>query len=71
MTQNKAPDKKTEVPGLYLTSEGFLINKDNESLKAYKTQRLKAKESKDLKKDIITLKNDMEEIKNILKGLVK
>lgn len=64
-------DLKTEVPGLYKTPEGFLINKDNDSLAAYKSQRSRYKQIRELKEDISTLKSDMEEIKSLLRGLVK
>jgi hypothetical protein len=64
-------DLKTEVPGLYKTPEGFLINKDNAALAAYKSKRNKFKEIKELKQDISALKEDMNEIKSLLRGLVK
>jgi predicted phage-related endonuclease len=64
-------DRKTEIPGLYKTSEGFLINKDSKGLAMYKANREKAKELVNLKDDIKTLKDDMKEIKELLKGLVK
>jgi hypothetical protein len=64
-------DAKTEIPGLYKTPEGFLINKDNDALKAYKMNRLKTKEMESLKDDVKSLKDDMQEIKELLKGLVK
>ena len=68
-------DKKTEIPGIYRTSEGFLINKDNKSLEAYKMMRSREKhkdeEITNIKEDISSLKNDMQEIKELLKGLVQ
>ena len=64
-------DTKTDVPGVYKTSEGFLINKDNASLSAYRAQRVKAKELDNLKEDVASLKEDINEIKELLKGLVK
>lgn len=64
-------DQKTDLPGVYRTTEGFLINKDNASLAAYKVRRQKDKELDNLKDDVSTLKNDLQEIKELLKGLVK
>lgn len=71
-------EEKTEVPGLYKVSEGILINKDNDALVAYKAVKAKNKKLKDLESQIFELKendkkiqNDLEEIKNLLKGLAK
>ena len=64
-------DRKTEIPGLYKTSEGFLINKDSNALAMYKANRNKAKDLDNLKDDVKTLKEDMQEIKELLRGLVK
>lgn len=71
-------EEKTEVPGLYKVSEGILINKDNDALVAYKAAKAKNKKLKDLESQIFELKendkkiqNDLEEIKNLLKGLAK
>lgn len=64
-------EKKTEVPGVYKVSEGVLINKDNEALRAYKLKKEKDRKVLKLEEDMSLLKNDLEEIKNLLKGLVK
>ena len=64
-------DTKTDVPGLYKTPSGAVISKDNESLKAYKLQKAKASQINSIKNDVDQLKNDMAEIKELLKGLVK
>lgn len=64
-------DKKTDIPGMYKTSEGFLINKDENALKAYKLNRAKVKEIESLKEDVTSLKDDLKEIKELLRGLVK
>jgi hypothetical protein len=64
-------DAKTDLPGVYRTSEGFLINKDNNALNAYKAKRQREKEMDTLKEDVSLLKNDLQEIKELLKGLVK
>ena len=63
--------EKTEVPGVFKEREGVLINKDNDALKAYKIQMQKAREAKILRDDVIELKKDMQEIKELLRGLVK
>ena len=64
-------EQKTDVPGIYKVSEGVLINKDNDALSAYKKQLQKARETSSLRQEVSDLKKDMEEIKNLLKGLVK
>ena len=64
-------DAKTDLPGIYKTPEGFLINKDNNALAAYKAKRQREKEMDTLKEDVSSLKNDLQEIKDLLKGLVK
>ena len=64
-------DAKTDLPGVYRTSEGFLINKDNNALAAYKAKRQREKELDVLKDDVSSLKDDLQEIKELLKGLVK
>lgn len=64
-------DSKTEIPGVYKTPEGFLINKDNNALAAYKTSRNKMREMQNLHEEVKSLRDDMSEIKELLKGLVK
>lgn len=63
--------QQTEIPGVYKEREGVLINKDNDALAAYKLQLQKAKQADSLMQDVSELKRDMEEIKSLLKGLVK
>lgn len=66
------PDIKTDVPGLYKSTEsGAVLNKDNAALNAYRTRKAKEKKLDSFEKDIISLKNDISEIKELLKGLVK
>jgi hypothetical protein len=48
-----------------------VISKDFESLNAYKKNKAKNAELNTMKDDIAQLKNDMSEIKELLKGLVK
>lgn len=64
-------DKKTDIPGLYRSSDGFLINKDNSALTAYRNKRNREKDVISLTEDVKSLKEDMQEIKELLKGLVK
>ena len=64
-------EQKTEVPGLYKVSEGILINKDKEALKAYKLQKHRMRSVDNLEKEIESVKSDLKEIKELLKGLVK
>lgn len=67
--------QKTEVVGIYKASEGVLVNRDNDSLRKYRDRRslLRAKDEKiNILEDKITdLSKDMEEIKSLLKQLVK
>lgn len=62
---------KTDVPGIYKEREGILINKDNEALQAYKTRKLQLQKLNSFEDEISSLKNDMAEIKELLRGLVK
>ena len=64
-------DRKTDMPGVYRTPEGFLINKDNKALEAYKNRRNREREMDSLKDDVSSLKQDLQEIKELLKGLAK
>ena len=64
-------DIKTDVGGLYRSPEGFLINKDNTALEAYKARKQKDRELIELREEVSSIKNDMQEIKELLKGLVK
>ena len=63
--------QRTEIPGVYKEREGVLINKDNDALSAYKIQMQKAKQSSALIEDVMELKKDIQEIKDLLKGLIK
>lgn len=64
-------DVKTEVPGLYKTPEGFIINKDNNGLAAYKAKKARDKELDNMKEEVSSLKNDISEIKEMLKKVLK
>ena len=71
MTEILEQDRKTEKPGLYKTSEGFLINKDNDALNAYKKRKRKEQALDVMQDQISELKSDLDEIKALLKGLAK
>lgn len=64
-------DEKTKIPGFYKVDESTVINKDTEALKAYKKRKSKMRKVDKMEEDIAELKNSMNEIKDLLKGLVK
>ena len=64
-------ERPTDVPGIFKTSEGVLINKDNDALKAYKIRKIKENKLNIIESDMDQLKTDMFEIKELLKGLLK
>lgn len=64
-------ERKTDVPGIYKVCEGVLINKDDESLRSYKMRKEKERKMQQLQEDFYSLREDIDEIKSILKGLVK
>lgn len=64
-------DTKTDAQGYYKTPSGAVVSKDTESLQAYKKNKAKNLQLNSMKKDIDQLKNDITEIKELLKGLVK
>lgn len=64
-------DTKTDVAGYYKTSTGAVVSKDGDSLIAYKKQKAKLEQINSMRNDIDQLKNDMSEIKSLLKALIK
>lgn len=64
-------DTKTDAHGYYKTPSGAVISKDDESLNAYRMQKAKNAQLNKMKNDIDSLKSDISEIKELLKGLVK
>lgn len=64
-------DIKTDVPGIYRSPEGFLINKDNNALAAYKAKRSREEELTRMKEEVSSLKTDITEIKEMLKKVLK
>lgn len=62
--------QKTEVPGVYKVSEGILVNKDVDALKAYKKRKMKERRIDVMEKEVHEMKSDLQEIKDMLKGLL-
>lgn len=62
---------KTNVPGIYKVSEGVLINTDNTSLSAYKNKKRREAMIDDMRDDMQTMKEELQEIKDLLKGLAR
>lgn len=71
MTEIPVPDSKTDRPGIYKTADGYLINKDNDALAAYKKRKKKEKAVEQIQEQINELRSDISEIKDILRGLAK
>jgi hypothetical protein len=59
-------DIKTDVNGIYRTDQGYLINKDNESLQNYRTTKARMSQMKTVVNEVEQLKRDMAEIKELL-----
>lgn len=64
-------DTKTDVSGYYKTSSGAIVSKDEESLRAYKIRKAKSLQLNTMRKEVDQIKNDISEIKEMLKGLVR
>jgi len=62
-------EQKTDVPGLYKVAEGIIINKDNNSLQAYRKRKNRERRIDEIQNDVASLKDDIQEIKHLLKGL--
>ncbi len=62
--------KKTAIPGIYKVTEGVLINKDNEALRAYKARKNKDRQIEHVQEEVITLKSELTEIKSLLLELL-
>jgi peptidoglycan hydrolase CwlO-like protein len=71
VTETLGPDRRTDRPGIYRTAEGFLINKDNDALAAYKKRKRKEQAVDRIQNQIDELKTDINEIKDLLKGLAR
>ncbi len=64
-------EAKTDIPGIYRSPEGFLINKDSNALAAYKARKNRDKEIDSMKEEVSSLKNDLQEIKEMLKKVLE
>ena len=62
---------KTEIPGIVKVRDGILINTDNNSLAAYKNKKKRDRRVDEMEQDMQTMKNDLQEIKDLLKGLAR
>jgi hypothetical protein len=71
VTETQGPDRKTDRPGIYRTAEGFLINKDNDALAAYKKRKRREQAIENFQDQINELRSDINEIKDLLRGLAK
>jgi peptidoglycan hydrolase CwlO-like protein len=71
VTETQGPDRKTDRPGIYRTAEGFLINKDNDALAAYKKRKKKEQAIEKFQDQINELRSDINEIKDLLRGLAE
>jgi peptidoglycan hydrolase CwlO-like protein len=58
--------QKTAIPGIYKVSEGILINKDNDALKAYKARKNKDRQIEQVQEELYEVKKDINEIKSLL-----
>lgn len=63
--------QKTKYDGIYKEREGVLLNLDNEALKQYKASKQRLRKSEQMEKDVEALKSDLQEIKELLRALVK
>lgn len=61
---------KTDVNGIYKESEGILLNKDNTALQQYKANRAQNSKLNNLEREVSGLKNDISEIKELLKKVL-
>jgi hypothetical protein len=65
------PLQKTDIPGIMKDGEGVLLNTDNKALSSYKQRKLREGKINTLERELSELRQDMQEIKQLLKGLVK
>ena len=63
--------QKTDIPGIMKDGEGVLLNVDNKALYGYKQGKLREGKINTIEQELTELRNDMQEIKQLLKGLVK
>jgi len=58
--------KKTAIPGIYKVTEGVLINKDNDALRAYKARKKKDRQIEEVKNEVNEMRKDISDIKGLL-----
>jgi hypothetical protein len=58
--------KKTAIPGIYKVTEGILINKDNDALRAYKARKKKDRQIEEVQNEVNELRKDISDIKGLL-----
>jgi len=64
-------DQKTEIPGIYKAGDGILINKDNTALEKYRLRRAKESRINLYEERLDNMESSINEIKELLRGLVK
>lgn len=64
-------DRKSDASGFYKVNEAVALNKDNDALKAYKKRKLKETQIDKVQIELSSLKSDVEEIKALIKGMIK
>jgi len=64
-------DQKTEIPGIYKAGDGILINKDNTALEKYRLRRAKETRINLYEERLDNMESSINEIKELLRGLVK
>ena len=71
MSQKDHKIEKTEAPGIYKVGDGVLISRDNKALAAYKKRKQKEASIDQMQEEMAQLKDDIAEIKSLLRGLAK
>jgi hypothetical protein len=63
---------KTEITNIVRdTTNGALLNKDNQALMAYKLQKKRSSEMEDLKKRLNNVEDQFSEVKNLLNAILE
>lgn len=62
---------KTDVKDIYKSENGILVNTNKSELQQYKKKKMQTVKMEKIESELETLKNDLTEIKDLLKGLVK
>jgi hypothetical protein len=63
--------QKTDIPGIYKERDGILINRDEEGLIAYKKRKQQFNKIVFLENEMNILKNDIAEMKEMIRSLTK